>query len=207
MIAVIEDDEYQREALVFQLGTAGLQVVGHPSAESFLEAARASEFDCIVADICLPKMNGIELMAQIKRAVPFVSIILTTGRGSMSIGVEAMRSGAFDCLEKPLDDAALLNAIARASDLSRNRRAEHARRLELKKRHQTLTPREREVFVLITSGLLNKQVGAELGATERTIKTHRGRVMQKMAAESLADLVRMSEILEIRSIPASNEVK
>lgn len=111
-----------------------------------------------------------------------------------------MREGAVDCLEKPIDEQALLNLISRATDLYRMKRAEHQRHLELRERECTLTPREREVFALITNGLLNKQVGAALGATERTIKTHRGRVMDKMNAGSLADLVRMAEILQTQPI-------
>jgi FixJ family two-component response regulator len=203
-VAVVEDDENFREALVFQLVTAGFQVAACPSAESFLESSRSEGYDCIVADICLPRMNGLQLLAEIKRSVPFVSIIFVTGRGDISIGVQAMREGAVDCLEKPIDDQTLLNSIKRATGLYRTRRAEDMQRLELRQREGTLTRREHEVFGLITSGLLNKQVGATLGATERTIKTHRGRVMNKMSADSLADLVRMAEILRIQPIFASS---
>jgi FixJ family two-component response regulator len=196
-VAVIEDDKHLRRALAFQIGTAGYRVVDHPSAESFLRASRSKEFDCLISDICLPKMNGLQLLAEIKGSVPFVSIVFITGHGNMLIGVQAMREGAVDCLEKPFDDDALLNAITRGIDLSRRKRAEHLRSLELKARQATLTPREREVFALITSGMLNKQVGAELGPTEQTIKKHRGRVMKKMGAASLADLVRMAEIVKV----------
>ena len=109
-----------------------------------------------------------------------------------------MREGAVDCIQKPIDEQALFSAIGRATDLYRSKRAHHQQRLELRLREGTLTPREHEVFGLIASGLLNKQVGASLGTTERTIKTHRGRVMDKMRAASLADLVRMAEILQIQ---------
>ena len=196
-VAVVEDDEHFGEALVFQLLTAGFQVAAYRSAESFLESSLSEGYDCIVADICLPKMNGLQLLAEIKQSVPFVSIIFVTGRGDISIGVQAMREGAVDCLEKPIDDQTLLKSIRGATDLYRVKRAEDRQRLELQEREGTLTPREHEVFGLITIGLLNKQVGATLGATERTIKTHRGRVMDKMRADSLADLVRMAEILQI----------
>ena len=110
-----------------------------------------------------------------------------------------MRKGAVDFLEKPVDDQALLSSIARGADLSRRRRAEQLRRIELENLHRSLTSREREVFGLITTGLLNKQVGAKLGTTERTVKAHRASVMSKMGADSLADLVRMAAILKIRS--------
>jgi FixJ family two-component response regulator len=200
-IAVIEDDGPTLEALAFQLGTAGFQVAAYLSAESFLEATSSKDVDCIVADICLPRMNGLELLTEMRRSAPFVSIVFVTGRGDMSIGVQAMREGAIDCLNKPVDDAALLDAVRRGTDLCRMRRAEHMRLLELKEREKTLTPREHQVFALITSGLLNKQVGAQLGPAERTIKTHRGRVMTKMGAGSLADLVRMAETLQVHTTP------
>jgi FixJ family two-component response regulator len=127
-------------------------------------------------------MNGLQLFAKIKQSVPFVSVIFVTGRADMSIGVRAMREGAIDCLEKPIDDATLLNAMRRGTDLARIGRAEHMRRVELAELERTLTPREHEVFALITNGLLNKQVGAELGPTEQTIKRHRGRVKVSVTA-------------------------
>jgi len=195
-VAVVEDDERALQALTFQLATAGVQVVSHPSAESFLNASDLEKFDCIVADIHLPKMNGLQLLERTKQLAPFVSMVFITGHSDMSIGVQAMRDGAVDCLEKPIDDRALLRAIRYGANLSRLKRSVHLRRLELLKRESTLTPREREVFALITSGLLNKQVGAKLGPTERTIKTHRGRIMKKMGADSLAELVRMFETLQ-----------
>jgi FixJ family two-component response regulator len=157
------------------------------------------EFDCVVADIYLPRMNGLRLQEELSRTVPYVSIVFITGHGDLSLGMHAMRKGAVDFLEKPLDDGALLSAITRGAVLSRKRRAEQLQRIELEKRQSTLTPREGEVFLLITAGLLNKQIGAELGATERTIKAHRGRVMDKMNAGSLADLVRMAGILQIHA--------
>jgi two-component system response regulator FixJ len=198
-IAVVEDDERMRQALHFQLSTAGFQVATYSSAEKFFEASAAMEFDCVVADIYLPRMNGLRLQEELSRTVPYVSIVFITGHGDLSLGMHAMRKGAVDFLEKPLDDGALLSAITRGAVLSRKRRAEQLQRIELEKRQSTLTPREGEVFLLITAGLLNKQIGAELGATERTIKAHRGRVMDKMNAGSLADLVRMAGILQIHA--------
>jgi two-component system response regulator FixJ len=199
-VAVVDDDQSFRDALTFQLVTAGFHVAGYPSAESFLAPFRLMNCDCIVADICLPGLNGLQLLAEVKQSVPFVSIIFVTGRGDISIGVQAMREGAVDCLQKPIDEQSLLDSIRRGAALFREKRAEDQRRLELQVREETLTPREHEVFGLIATGLLNKQVGATLGATERTIKTHRGRVMDKMCADSLADLVRMAEILRVQPI-------
>jgi FixJ family two-component response regulator len=201
-VALVEDDERLRQALVFQLGTAGFQVDPYGSAEEFLKVPDAGAFDCVVADLLLPRMNGLQLQEELKRAVPFASIVFITGHSALSLGMQAMREGAVDFLEKPVDEAALLTSITRGAKLSRARRAEHLRRIGLEKLHRTLTPREREVFALITTGLLNKQVGAELGATERTIKVHRGRVMNKMRANSLADLVNMARILGIHATGA-----
>jgi FixJ family two-component response regulator len=196
-VAAVEDDERMRQALVLQIATAGFEVDAYASAEEFLEAANAEDFDCIVVDINLPRMNGLQLQEELSRTVPFASIVFITGYGDLSIGMHAMRKGAVDFLEKPIDDETLLSSIARGADLSRIQRAEHMQRIELEKRHECLTPRERDVFGLITAGFLNKQAGAELGTTERTVKAHRERVMSKMGAGSLADLVYMAGILHI----------
>jgi FixJ family two-component response regulator len=196
---VIEDDDSVRHALSFQLRTAGFEVAAYCSAEELLEASDAKEFDCVVADIYLPRMNGLQLQEELNRTVPCASIVFITGHGDLSLGMHAMRNGAVDFLEKPLDDQALLNSVARGSELSRTRRAQRLQLVELEELQRSLTSREREVFALITSGLLNKQVAAELGTTERTVKAHRASVMDKMGAGSIADLVRMAGVLQIHS--------
>jgi len=198
-IAIIEDEESVRNALVFQLRTAGLEVVAYSSAEQLLESADAKDFDCVLADIYLPRMNGLQLQEELGRTIPYASIVFITGHGDLSLGMHAMRNGAVDFLEKPVDDQALLSSITRGAQLSRERRAEQFRRIELEKLERSLTSREREVFALITTGLLNKQVAAELGTTERTVEAHRASVMSKMGAGSLADLVRMAGILQIHA--------
>jgi len=141
-----------------------------------------------VVDIHLPRMNGLQLQEELGRKIFVGFDRFPDGNGDLSLGMHAMRNGAVDFFEKPVDDDALLTSIARGVDLSRRRRAEYVETAELVKRKSSLTPRESEVFVLITKGLSNKQVGSELGATERTIKAHRGRVMDKMGANSLPNL-------------------
>jgi len=198
-IAIIEDEESVRNALVFQLTTAGFEVVAYSSAEELLESTDVKDFDCVVADIYLPRMNGLQLQEELNRTIPYASIVFITGHGDLSLGMHAMRQGAVDFLEKPVDEKALLSSITRGAQLSRERRAEQFQRIKVEELERSLTSREHEVFALITTGLLNKQVGAELGTTERTVKAHRASIMTKMGADSLADLVRMAGILQIHS--------
>jgi len=198
-VAIIEDDQRVRQAIAFQLRTASFEVAAYATAEEVLEAVDTREFDCVVADIYLPRMNGLQLQEELSRTVPCTSIVFITGHGDLSLGMHAMRKGAVDFLEKPVDDQALLSSIARGADLSRQRRAQRSHLIELEQLEHSLTSREREVFALITTGLLNKQVAAELGTTERTVKAHRASVMNKMGADSIADLVRMAAVLQIRA--------
>jgi two-component system, LuxR family, response regulator FixJ len=199
-IAVIEDDESMRRALLRQLTSAGFEAMGFGSAAEFMRAPEHRTVDCVVADVQLPMMDGLQLQAEIKRAAPHVSMIFITGHGDLSVGMAAMKEGAVDFLEKPLDDEVLLESVRRGAELSRLRQAEQSKRVELERRYRSLTPREREVFDLVTSGRLNKQAGAELGTTERTIKAHRSKVMEKMRADSLASLVQMATILGIHAL-------
>jgi len=197
-VAVVEDDERVRTALVFQIGTAGFRVNPFSAAEELL-AQDTSQYDCVVADIFLPRMNGLVLQDRLKDLDPFVSIVFITGRGDLALGVEAMKRGAVDVLEKPVGDTTILNAIARGVTLSRAERERNARRRDLEARFKSLPARQREVFRLVTSGMLNKQVAAELRITERTVKVHRERLRRKMGADSLAELARIAEILQIHS--------
>ena len=196
-IAVIEDNESTRRALVRQINSAGFRIVDFASALDFLNAPERFTVDCVVADVHLPMMDGLQLQEELRQTVPYAPIIFITGYAELAIGVQAMRRGATDFLQKPVDDETLFDAIRHAVEVSRGRRTAEAERKELQRRYDSLTPREREVFALITRGLLNKQVAAELGAAERTIKAHRARVMEKMGAESLADLVRSASLLGV----------
>ncbi len=202
-IAIVEDHESTRKALVREINSAGFRTVDFASALDFLQAPELSTVDCVVADVHLPMMDGLQLQEELRRVLPHAAIIFVTGHAELSIGMQAMRRGAADFLEKPVDDEALLESIRRAVETSRERRRLQAEHSVLQGRYDSLTPREREVFVLITRGLLNKQVAAELGAAERTIKAHRGRVMEKMGAESLADLVRIASLLGIDAAATS----
>lgn len=196
-VAVVEDHQSMRTALERLLQAAGVEAVGYESADDFLREGNCTRFDCLIVDVHLPRKDGLQLQRELKQIAPFASLIFITGHGDLSVGMHAMRQGAIDFLEKPVDEEALLTAIRRGAEQSRKQRAIHAEQIELHQRHESLTPREREVFALVTKGLLNKQAGAELGTTERTVKAHRARVMEKMGAQSLADLVRMAAVLEI----------
>lgn len=197
-IALVEDEDRVREALACQLSSAGFQVVPFSSATDLL-AEDVCNFDCSIVDIFLPAMNGLELQEQLTQLGKFVPIVFITGRGDLMLGVEAMKRGAVDVLEKPVDDETILNAIARGVALSRAQRARSVRRVEVEARFKSLPPRQREVFALITARLLNKQVAAEMRITERTVKVHRERLRRKMGADSLAELSRMAEILQFHS--------
>ena len=195
-IAVVDGDDRVRETFSFQLGTAGFRVDSYSCAEEFLTSKDANNFDCIVAGILLPRMNGLDLQEHLKEAGDFVSIVFVTECSDLSILVHAIRAGAVDVLEKPVNDEVLLAAIERGVLRTRFERLEQVRRLDIEHRFKSLPARQREVFALITAGFLNKQVGAKLGISERTVKVHRERLRRKMGVDSLAELSRIAGFLE-----------
>jgi len=197
-VAVIDDDKSARTSLARLIKTAGIEVVAFSSAHEFLDDPIRTQVDCAVTDVRMPGVDGFKLQETLAETLPHLSVVFITGHGDIPMTVKAIRGGAVDFLEKPVDDEALLEAIRRAAERSRNQKASQAEIGDIRRRYELLTPREREVFQLVTAGLLNKQAGAELGTSERTIKVHRGRVMFKMKAESLAELVRMADQLHIR---------
>jgi FixJ family two-component response regulator len=193
VVYVIDDDESVRRSLARLLRSAGLNAETFASAQAFLERQLPDRTACLVLDVRLPGPSGLDLQAALARAERAVPIIFITGHGNVPMSVQAMKGGAVDFLQKPFDEEALLGAVDRALARSRQARSERAERLTIQRRFDTLTPRERQVLGLVVAGLLNKQIAAHLGAAEKTIKIHRGRVMRKMEAGSVADLVRMSQ--------------
>jgi FixJ family two-component response regulator len=197
-VVIVDDDESIRKALLRTLVGAGLEVLAFPSAQDFLAAADIEHVSCVVSDLRMPGIDGLHLQSALAERMPQVAMVFVTGHGDVPSTVQAMKSGAVDFLEKPVKRADLLEAIARATQRTHRAEADAVDLNSLKRRYAKLTPRERQVFALVAAGLLNKQIAAELGNAEKTTKQHRGAVMVKMRAESLADLVLMAEHLGIR---------
>ncbi len=202
IVFIVDDDISVRESLETLIGFAGWQVETFVSAEEFLARPRTVVPSCLVLDVSLPDINGLELQKLIAPDRIDMPIIFVTGHGDIPMTVQAMKAGAVEFLTKPIDDDALLNAIGHAIERSSAALGDEGEMRALRERYTSLTPRERDVMKLIVTGMLNKQVGLKLDISEITVKAHRGKVMQKMKADSLADLVKIAVRLGLT--PAKN---
>jgi FixJ family two-component response regulator len=198
VVFVVDDDASVREALGSLIRSIGLRVEAFASAQEFFAAKRPDAICCLILDVRLPGVSGLDFQAELTKAKIQIPIIFITGHGDIPMSVKAMKAGAVEFLTKPFRDQDLLDAIQVALERARAGHANEKALSELRAKFGTLTPREQEVMAWVTGGLLNKQVAAEIGVTEITVKVHRGKVTRKMGAKSLADLVKMADILGVR---------
>jgi FixJ family two-component response regulator len=203
IVFIVEDDASMRRALTNLFQSVGLEVEVFGSASEMLQNKLPDVASCLVLDIRLPGLSGLDFQTELTKANIHIPVIFMTGHGDIPMTVRAMKGGAVDFLTKPFRDQDMLDAVVTAIDRDRQRRETDKIIANLRALLETLTPREREILTLVSSGLMNKQIAAELGLAEITVKIHRGHIMKKMGSKSLADLVRKAEMLGIRRANAS----
>jgi two-component system, LuxR family, response regulator FixJ len=196
-IHVIDDDEAVRDSLAFLLRAAEMQVKTYASAKAFLDEFPGSAFGCVITDVRMPDMNGIDLLRHLKTLNTDLPVIVITGHGEITIAVEAMKIGAADFLEKPIDDELLLASVRSALRQQDRTIERHAERAEIERRMATLSGRERDVLGALVNGRMNKQIAFDLGISPRTVEIYRANLMNKMQAASLSDLVRMALVADL----------
>jgi FixJ family two-component response regulator len=199
-IFIIDDDASMRRALSYLLQSAGYKVEMYSSGEKFLRREHFDGIGCIILDVRMPGLTGMELQEKLMRSDYMMPIIFLTGHGELSMGVQAMKKGATDFLPKPFDDEQLLGAVYRAIEKDIQARGSYKEKQEIRRRIERLTPRENEILRYVITGMLNKQIAAKLGIAEPTVKIHRGRIMEKLCTESVADLVRLAGKAGITSL-------
>jgi len=197
IVHIIDDDEALRESLTFLLRTVQIEVQSHPSAIAFLDALPDTSSSCIITDVRMPGMSGVELLRRLKELNVAVPVIVITGHGDVPLAVEAMKSGAIDFLEKPFDNDVLLASIQSALRQQNGETKRHTERVEIESRLAALSNRERDVLGGLVAGRANKQIAFDLGISPRTVEIYRANLMHKMQAGSLSDLVRMALIVGI----------
>jgi FixJ family two-component response regulator len=196
---VVDDDVSVRDALGDLFNSIGLRTQLYGTSAEFLKNELPNAPSCLVLDIRLPGLSGLDIQSQLAQANIHIPVIIMTGHGDIPMSVRAMKAGAIDFLTKPFRDQEILDAVTRAIERDRQRRDSENARADLHALFASLTPREREIMTLVTTGKMNKQIAADVSLSEITVKIHRGHVMKKMGARSLADLVRMAEALELHS--------
>ena len=200
VVFVVDDDDSVRKAIQRLIKSVGMNVETFETADAFLSRPPYEGSCCLVLDIRMPGLSGLDLQEELAKADITLPIIFMTGHGTVSMSVRAMKAGAIDFLEKPFEDQALLDLIQHAIECDKQAKQKSAETKELLERFESLTSREQEIFALVVTGKLNKQVACQLGISEKTVKIHRGRVMEKMQVKSLAELVRTSGILPIPKV-------